>query len=124
MAESSNGSERLHIKDYRVIGVEHDGSDRWVGADVEVSTLPAGRFIVRIVTKQAFADERMRWSYEEAQSLTPEDFIDDDIERKPPYVFNDNVLTDEILEAKLRDRPVLSDFANSMWPVIEDADEV
>lgn len=110
------------IEDYHVIGVERDAQDRWVGAEVEVNVPSIGHYVVRILTKDAFADERIRRNFEGFEDVTVADFEEDDITEKPPFVFNDALITDEVLELKLKGRTIMPDLAQSLWRIIDQPD--
>lgn len=108
-----------HIESFYVLGEERDGKNRWVGADLIANIPPLGRYFLNVVTKQHFANEHVGQMLEDVES--PEDLFDDDymqLERRPPFVLNDEVITEEILERKFQNRVVEADLAASLW--IED----
>lgn len=112
------------VDDYRVIGEERDGEAHWTGADLELRIIPNGRFLIRVVTKAAFADQHLGDYLNATKNIKPEDVLDQgEVPTKPPFVLNDTVITNAVLDRKFKNRIVTDDLATAMWPIVEDGDQ-
>lgn len=112
------------IANYMVRGCEYDGNNRWIGADIMLDVEDVGLFSVRAVTKQAWLDEERLQMFSDLERLKPDDFDDmNKLEYRDPFILNDTVITDEVLDLKLRNRVVLKDLADSLWRITPDDED-
>jgi hypothetical protein len=102
------------ISDYRVTGVEMDGNDNWVGADLKLTIPPIGEFVLNIMTRQHSEDEKIRGIFDDIAN--PHRLLDDVLpDQKDSFVLNDHVLSDEVIAKKFANRLVAEDLADSLW---------
>ncbi len=103
------------VTGYEIVNRGTDGEGRWVDADLHLSVNGLGQFFVNVLTKQHYLNERLEKTLEETDR--PEGLLRDpsELERKPPFVLNDEEITDEVLERKFRGRRVEEDLAASLW---------
>jgi len=108
------------IDGLHIVGIERDGENHWVGADLEVNVQGIGSYFLRIVTKEQFLSEKIKNTFEEIKSASPEWFEETAPEERPPYVLNDFEINENVLNTKFMNRKVEQDLAESLWPLIDD----
>lgn len=115
--KSPHSSELIgrRVAEFEVLGKEHDGVKRWVGADMELIIPPLGRFFMNIVTKAQYASEQLAETFADVDSPEQIFAADDDVERRDPFVLNDEEITDEVLHRKFDNRVVEQDLADCLW---------
>jgi len=110
------------IDSFRVIGDEVDGETNWVGADMLLRVRGAGNFLLTVVTKQRYLDEKLEESLDTEAAL--EKLLHEGIgptEVAPaPFVLNDSVITQDLLDRKFNGRIVEEDLAPSLYYVVAD----
>lgn len=111
------------VREFQVVGIEHDGLERWIGADLILAVPPVGRFAVRILTKEAYLDENLAGSLLKIEEMDPADFGDTHDGSRPPYVLNDSVITYDVLIDKFAGRVIRPDLADSLFSVINHNEE-
>jgi len=103
----------LRTEGFVVLGQEWDGERRWVGANLSLAVPPVGIFMVRVVTKLQFGSEeidRLRYDLD-----NPEELLEPRAETRPPFVLNDNEITEEVLGLKFGHREITKDLADCLW---------
>ncbi len=112
------------ISEVTIIGEEHDGSDKWVAAQIYVGvplTGHLGKYSIELVTKQHFLNLQLQQALNNLDQ--PERLLDESseaaeaVESRPPYVLNDEELSEEVITAKFVGRVIGQDLAASMWPL-------
>lgn len=101
------------ISSYAVLGRETNTADEWVGADVAVVVTDAGRFLLNILTREAYRNEVVQAATSELASLTPEMFAAEP-DYRDSYVVNDLALTDDVLARELGG-DVSPGLASALW---------
>lgn len=124
MAHDTTSPIGHEIAAFTVVGIERDGSNRWIGADVLLDVMEVGPFVVHVLTKQAYVDEQVLRSMSEVEQLEAEDF--EDRERsstQDPFLLNDAEITEEVLQEKFQGRVIRRDLAVSLWRVVNHEDD-
>lgn len=105
------------VSDYEVVGLEVDGHNHWVGADIVLNVQPLGQYFLRVVTKDQYVNENLAGSLRELNEIKPALFEEEPLQEKPPYVLNDKFLNDSILTSKFVNRNIAADLAESLWKI-------
>ena len=102
------------IESFVILGQERNGKQQWVGADLELRIPPVGRFFLNVVTKGHFANEVLENALSDLGR--PESLLGgaEASDTREPFVLNDNVITDEVLQSKFQGRRVEIDLAASL----------
>ncbi len=104
------------IESFEIMGQERDGDARWVGAEMVVRVSTLGGYFLDVITKEHFASEKLKKALDVAADLEEMLTADDDAPQlPPPYVLNDEELTDEILHRKFLGRVIEADLAASLY---------
>ena len=103
------------ISGFEVGDVEVNNELRWKGAEMTLMVEKIGRFSLYVVTKDHFVEEKLRKTFDDIErpemvfrGLTYE-------EEKPPFVLNDEEISDDVLHRKFDKRIVEKDLARSLY---------